>query len=155
MGDALAVVRLLVARGADVDRPTDTDYGGGAMGYAAHFGRHEIAAFLAPYSRDAVEMVALGMTDRLATLFAQEPALINTPHPKFATLPLFALPEGEEEAARMAAFLLDRGADPSACDKDGVSAEQAARDRGLIDAADLIRDAAERVSPPLNPTPRR
>lgn len=155
MGNALDVVALLVARGADVDRPTDTDYGGGAMGFAAHFGRCQIAAFLAPYSRDVVEMVSMGMIDRLAALLTQEPALVNTPQPKFATLPLFALPDAEEEAALMAEFLLARSADPQARDKDGVSAEQAARDRGLIDAADLIRDAAEAISPPRNPAPPR
>lgn len=156
MGGSLEVVRLLVARGADIDRPTATDYGGGSMGFAAHFNRRDIAAFLAPRSREVSELVYLGMQDRLAELFAVEPDLVNAPHPKFAILPLFALPEGEEEAAIMADFLLAHGADPRAVNKDGISAEQAARDRGLIDAADLIRDvAAARINPPRNPTPRR
>jgi hypothetical protein len=44
---SLEVVKLLVAHGADIDRPT-THYGGGAMGYASHFDRREIAVFLAP-----------------------------------------------------------------------------------------------------------
>lgn len=143
MGDALDVVQLLVARGAEIDRPTTTDYGGGAMGYAAHFGRRGIAAFLAPLSRDVTELVYLGFVDQLAALFRQEPELVNTPHPKFGTLPLFALPEGEEEAAAMAEFLLTHGADPCAVMNEDVTAEKAARDRGLVDAADLIREAAE------------
>ena len=41
-GDAIDVVKLLVAHGADIDRPT-TQFGG-AMGFAAHFGGREIAA---------------------------------------------------------------------------------------------------------------
>lgn len=155
MGGKLEMVKLLVARGADVDRPTATDYGGGAMGFAAHFRRRDIAAFLAPFSREVSELVYLGMMDRLADLFAAEPDLVNAPHPKFGILPLFALPDGEEEAAAMADFLLNRGADPRAVNSQGISAEQAARDRGLIDAADLIRDAAEGINPPRNPAPRR
>ncbi|OYQ33616.1 hypothetical protein CHU95_14660 [Niveispirillum lacus] len=154
MGDALDVVRLLVTRGADVDRPTATDYGGGAMGFAAHFGRRDIAAFLAPFSRDVSEMVYLGLVDRLTDLFAQEPALVNAPHPKFGTLPLFALPEGEEEAAAMAAFLLRAGANPRAINQDGIGAGKAARDRGLIDAADII-EAAAAVNPAQKPGPPR
>lgn len=154
MGDAMDVVRLLVARGAEIDRPTLTDYGGGAMGFAAHFRRRDIAAFLAPLSREVSELVYLGMTERLAELFGEMPELVNAPHPKFGILPLFALPEGEDAAAAMAEFLLAWGADPRAVNQDGVSAEQAARDRGLIDAADLIRDAAEGVSPARNPAPR-
>ncbi|MBP7336611.1 ankyrin repeat domain-containing protein [Niveispirillum sp.] len=155
MGGRLEVVKLLVARGADIDRPTATEYGGGAMGFAAHFARRDIAAFLAPLSREVSELVYLGMTDRLADLFTREPELVNAPHPKFGVLPLFALPEGEEEAAAMAELLLSWGADPGAVDQNGVSAEQAARGRGLIDAADLIREAAETINPARNPAPRR
>ncbi|MBJ7416052.1 MAG: hypothetical protein JHC88_11495, partial [Niveispirillum sp.] len=101
------------------------------------------------------ELVYLGMVDRLTDLFTAEPDLVNAPHPKFAILPLFALPEGEEEAASMADFLLAHGADPRVVNQDGISAEQAARDRGLIDAADLIRETAEAINPPRNPAPRR
>src|SRR5262249_60271927 len=51
-GDSIDVVKLLVAHGADIDRPT-TQYGG-AMGFAAHFERRDIAAFLAPLGPAAV-----------------------------------------------------------------------------------------------------
>jgi len=50
LGNSLGVVNLLVAHGAEIDRPT-LHYGG-AMGFAAHFQRREIAEFLAPLSRD-------------------------------------------------------------------------------------------------------
>jgi hypothetical protein len=125
------------------------------MGFAAHFRRRDIATFLAPLSREVSELVYLGMVDRLTDLFVAEPDLVTAPHPKFGILPLFALPDGEEEAAAMAHFLLNRGADPRAVNSQGISAEQAARDRGLIDAADLIREAAETINPPRNPAPRR
>ncbi len=46
-GGSMEVVKLLLAHGADIDRPT-TSVGDGAMGYAAHFDQREIATFLAP-----------------------------------------------------------------------------------------------------------
>ena len=46
MGGSLDVVRLLVEHGASIDRPTK--HYGGAMGFAAHFRRRDVAAFLAP-----------------------------------------------------------------------------------------------------------
>jgi ankyrin repeat protein len=136
-GGSLDVVKLLVAHGADIDRPT-TRMGGGSLGFAAHFGQREIATFLAPLSRDLPNLTYLGMADRLRELFAVNPTLVNAVYPKFDATPLFALPDDEEEAAEMAAVLLAHGADPQIRNKDGLTAEQAARERGLIDAADLM-----------------
>jgi uncharacterized protein len=135
---AIDVAKLLIAHGADIDRPT-TSFGGGALGYAAHFGRREMAALLAPLSRDVSELTFLGMTERLGVLFAEEPSLVNAPHPTFGTRPLFALPDDEDEALEVTRFLLAHGADPSIKNKEGVTAEEVARKRGLIDAADLMR----------------
>ncbi len=137
--NSLDVVKLLVDHGADVDRPT-TRYPG-PLGWAAHFKRAEIAAILAPLSRDVPSLVRLGMKERLRELFAADPALVNVPAPKSGAAPLFALPDDEDAAADMAAFLLSHGADPRARNKDGVTPEQATRQRGLIDAADLIQEA--------------
>lgn len=137
LGNAMDVVRLLVAHGADVDRPT-TRFGG-AMGFASEFRRREIAEFLAPLSRDVTELVYLGMTERLGQLFAEDPALVNAMHPKYGTTALFALPDDEDAAAEIADFLLRHGADPAIRNAVGQTPEEAARKRGLIDAADLIR----------------
>lgn len=136
-GGSLEVVMLLVAHGADIDRPT-TSFGGGAMGYAAHFDRREIAAFLSPLSRDVIELTYLGMADRLRQLFAEEPRLANAASLKWGTTPLFCLPDDEDAAVEMTTLLIAHGADPTLKNKDGLTAEQAARKRGLIDAADLI-----------------
>lgn len=153
MGDHLPVVELLVAKGAEIDRPTQRY--DGAMGFAAHFGRLEIAAFLAPFSRDVLNLTSLGMVTRLAELFQAEPDLANRPDPRHAVTPLFALPDDEDRAAAITELLLAYGADPSGTNAKGVTAEQAARDRGLFDAADLMRAAMERVSPAGNAGPRR
>jgi Ankyrin repeats (many copies) len=79
-GGSIDVVKLLVAHGADIDRPT-TKIGGGAMGFAAHFDRREIAAYLPPLSRDVHNLTYLGFRDRLAELFAADPGLVNARRP--------------------------------------------------------------------------
>ncbi|HKU96068.1 MAG TPA: ankyrin repeat domain-containing protein, partial [Vineibacter sp.] len=133
---AIEVARLLIAHGADVDRPT-TRYGG-ALGFAGHFGYRDMAAFLAPLSRDVPALVYLGMEDRLRALFAAEPALVNAVHPKSGETPLFALPDDEDQAVRMTEFLMAQGADPTIRNSAGLTAEKVARKRGLTDAADLM-----------------
>jgi len=135
-GDSIDVVKLLVAHGADIDRPT-TQYGG-AMGFAAHFERRDIAAFLAPLSRDVFNLTCLGMAGRLRELFAQEPQLANAVAPRAGITPLFCLPNDETAAVAITKLLLAHGADPNFVNKVGITAQQDARRRGLIDAADLM-----------------
>jgi ankyrin repeat protein len=81
----------------------------------------------------------LGIKARLHELFAADPTLVNVTHPKLGHTPLFALPDDEEEALEMTEFLLAHGADRTITNKDGRTAEQVARQRGLIEAADLMR----------------
>jgi ankyrin repeat protein len=135
-GDSIDVVKLLVAHGADIDRPT-TRFGG-AMGFAAHFERRDIAAFLAPLSRDVFNLTYLGMAERLRELFAEDPQLANAVAPRAGITPLFCLPDDEDAAVAIATLLLAHGADPNIVNKDGLTAEEDARQRGLIDAADLM-----------------
>jgi ankyrin repeat protein len=135
-GNSIEVVRLLLSRGADIDRMTK--HYGGALGFAAHFQRTEIAALLAPLSRDVHNLTALGMQDRLAELFAAEPALVNSRHARSGATPLFTLPDDEEQALEMAAFLLEHGADPGITNNAGQTAREVTRTRGLLDAAELL-----------------
>ncbi len=139
-GDSIEVVRLLVAHGAAIDR-VSKHYGGG-VGFAAHFERREIAALLAPLSRDVHNLTTLAMKERLRELFAAEPALVDEPHARSRRTPLFLLPDDEDDALDMAAFLLDHGANPTIVDADGISPIDAARARGLLDAADLMEERA-------------
>jgi ankyrin repeat protein len=136
MGDRIELVRLLVERGAAVDRPTRRF--GGAMGFAAHFKRRAIASYLAPLSRDVHNLVNLGLTDRLAALFAEDPSLPNLRHFRYGFTPLFAIPDDEDEAVRVAEFLLAHGADPALKNKEGRTPGEDARRRGLVEAADVI-----------------
>ncbi|MGE0425455.1 MAG: ankyrin repeat domain-containing protein [Reyranellaceae bacterium] len=137
LGNSPDVVKLLAAHGADIDRPT-LQVGGGAMGYAAHFQRREIAEFLAPLSRDVWELAYLGMTARLKELLEEDRALANLANPKYGMTPLFCLPDDEDLALEVAELLLAYGADPNAKNKDGVTAERSARRRGMVDVADLM-----------------
>jgi len=61
--------------------------------------------------------------------------------PAIGGTPLFVLPDDEDRAVDMAEFLMARGADPRAKNKEGETPEQTARKRGLDDAADVIREA--------------
>lgn len=136
---ALEAVVRLVARGADIDGPTK--YYGGAMGAAAFRGQRTIAEWLAPRSRDINPITYFGLYERLATLLAEEPALINQPHVRTGNTPLFTLPQEEEESLRMAEFLLARGADPAHVNVQGQTADVFLRARGLLEAADVIEAA--------------
>ena len=137
-GGHLELVRLLLAHGAEVDQPT-TQYDG-AMGFAAHFARHEIAALMAPLSRDVHNMTQLGLKQRLAELFAVEPGLVNARHFRSGLTPLFMLAPDEDDAVDMAVFLLEHGADPGVVDRQGATPEAALRNRGLDETADFLRD---------------
>jgi hypothetical protein len=137
---AVDVVKLLLARGADPDRPTK--HYGGPMGFAAHFGQRATAELLAPHSRDVHNMVFLGMKPRLRELFAAEPALANLAHFRSGLTPLFTLPADDAAALEMSQFLLEHGAEPAFRGKDGKTPEQAARERGLARTAALLSRAS-------------
>jgi uncharacterized protein len=143
---SLETVKLLVTNGADIDRPTKKY--GGAMGFAAHFKRRKIAAYLAPLSHDVHNLTHLGMKQRLGELFATEPDLVNARHFRGGFTPLFMLPDDDDDAAEMAAFLLTHGADPTIRSPDGMTVEQSLRKQGLIERADFLRDviATQRIS---------
>jgi uncharacterized protein len=137
--DAIDIVKVLIAHGADIDRPVNSY--GGAMGVCAQFARYGIAKLLAPLSRDVHSMVRLAMKDRLRELFAAEPELANMIHFRSGQTPLFFLPDEEESALDMAKFLLEHGAGVRLVNKEGDTAANAARKRGLHKVARLLSDA--------------
>lgn len=134
--DARRAVAHLLERGAQVDTPTK--HYGGALGTAAWLKRRECAALLAPHSRDVHNMVSLGLVERLTELLRAEPALANLPHFRLGSTPLFWLPEDEAPAMELARFLLAHGADASLRNRDGRTAGELARLRGLDGLARLL-----------------
>jgi uncharacterized protein len=133
---ALEALRLLVARGADIDRPTK--HYGGAMGAAAFRRQRAAAQFLAPLSRDVNPITYFAFHERLRELLDEEPALVNAPHVRTGNTPLFTLPQDDAESVRMAEFLLARGADVHRLNFQQQTADQFLRSRGLLEAADLV-----------------
>lgn len=133
---ALDALRLLIARGADIDSPTK--HYGGALGAAAFRKQRAAAQILAPLSRDVNPLTYFGFYERLAQLFAEDPSLVNAKHVRTGNTPLFTLPQDDTESIRMAEFLLARGADRTIVNFQGQTADQFLRTRGLLDAADLV-----------------
>jgi hypothetical protein len=136
--DSPAVVRLLVDRGADID-PRDHVHHATPI-YWAYWGRRpHMVDLLAALSRDVWALVPAGKLDRLREVLAAEPRLAQASWE--GGTPLFSLPDDEGIAMEIVRLFLENGADPSFRAKDGGTADQAARARGLDRAADLLSAA--------------
>lgn len=132
---AVAVVKLLIERGAEID-PRDADHGTTPI-YWAYWGRRpQCVDLLAPYSRDVWALTSAGKLDRLRELIAAEPRLAGS-RDEHDTV-LFYLPDDEHAAAEIVKLLLANGADPTVRRPDGTTAAKVARARGLTQAAGLL-----------------
>jgi hypothetical protein len=92
---------------------------------------------LTPYTRDVWALVPAGKLDRLDEVLDAEPRLARARWE--GGTPLFELPDDERFAEEIVRLFLAHGADPAVERKDGVTAEQLARGRGLTVAAELLR----------------
>jgi ankyrin repeat protein len=133
------VARLLIAAGAEIDK-VENGYGGTPLGFATHFGRQSMIDLLAPLSRNVINLAHSLSLARLEAVLRDEPTLAQVKNR--AGDPLICdLPDDENGAAEVAEILLRYGADPRARNSKGDTAAQAARKRGLDDAADVIEAA--------------
>lgn len=135
---AVEIATLLIARGADVDA-IERRYNSTPLGHANYQGRPEMVAVIAPFSRDIRGLCFAGAIDRLAELFAGDPSLASA-ITRGGEVPLFALPDDDERAVEV---LLAHRADPSVKNAAGLTSAQAAKKRGLDEAAAAI-SAVER-----------
>ncbi|MEC4591778.1 ankyrin repeat domain-containing protein [Nitrospirillum amazonense] len=142
---AVAVARLLIARGAEVD-PFDGRYGGSPLTHAVYHGQWEMVDFLAGHSRNFRGLCFAGKVDRLRTLLTEEPDRANR-QDRPGEPALFCLPDNQETAVELAELLLSFGADPTYRNPLDQTPAEAARRRGLDDAADVIEMAAEEWTP--------
>lgn len=138
---AAEIARLLVSRGAEVDA-FELRYGGTPLTHAAYHARAEMVQLLAPYSRNFRGLCFAGAVDRLQELLAEDPDRANQ-EDRPGEPALFCLPDDEEKAVEIAELLLSFGADPTFLNPLGQTPAQAARRRGLDDAAALLEDAAK------------
>ncbi|HEX7944057.1 MAG TPA: ankyrin repeat domain-containing protein, partial [Phenylobacterium sp.] len=134
---SVETARLLIEAGADIDGP-GTQYDASPLSFAHFFGQPAMVDYLTPLTRDVFTLAIASRAERLAEVLAAEPDLANARRRNGRT-PLFHLPNDEDDAVAIARLLLSHGADPTLTDKAGMTAERAARDRGLDEAADLMR----------------
>lgn len=134
---SVELVRRLVELGVDVDL-RERRWHGTPMSWAVVLGQPEVADFLAPLSHDVRPFAAQGRLERLEAALSEQPWRANERLPGDGPTPLFCLPDDEELAADVARILLAHGADPSVRNDKGQTPAEAARLRGLDDAADLM-----------------
>ncbi|MEE3625411.1 ankyrin repeat domain-containing protein [Nitrospirillum sp. BR 11752] len=137
---AVDIARLLIERGAEVD-PFDRRYGGTPLTHAVYIGQQAMAHFLAGHSRNFRGLCFAGKVERLRTLLTEEPDRANR-QDRPGEPALFCLPQNEEAAVEVAELLLSFGGDPAFRNPLGQTPAEAARRRGLDDAADVIEMAA-------------
>jgi ankyrin repeat protein len=129
------VASLLISRGAEID-PYTREWGDTPIGAALWGQRHHLVDLLAPLSKDVWTLTTAGKVDRLRDVLHEEARLATTAYE--GETPLFYLPDDEHAAAEIVKLFLDHGADPSARRRDGSTAGQVARARGLFEAAELL-----------------
>jgi ankyrin repeat protein len=136
-GSLAAVDRLLQA-GADPNL-RDGKWRGTALSWAVVLGRPQLFERLIPISRDVRALTRLPAFERLKTVLEADPSLANH-HlaDEQAPTPLYCLPDDEDAAVEAARILIAHGADPTVRDAKGRTPADAARGRGLDEAADLM-----------------
>jgi len=144
--DARAVAALLIRRGAEVDA-RETQWKAVPIGYAARHGHQQMVDLLSGVSRDVWNLTYHGKVARLTEVLATEPERAREVTPNGIT-PLWWLPNDEGLAVRVAEVLLAHGTDPKARSREGKTASDHARERGLDEAADRLAAAASIPSGP-------
>jgi hypothetical protein len=134
--DSPGVARLLVQRGAEID-PRDAVHEGTPISWASFGQRWRMVDFLTPLSRDVWALVPTAKIDRLREVLTAEPRLARVSWE--GGTPLFYLPDDERIAVEIVKLFVEHGVDVSFRRKDGTTAEEIARARGLDRAADLLK----------------
>ncbi|MGH9658066.1 MAG: ankyrin repeat domain-containing protein, partial [Bryobacteraceae bacterium] len=145
--DATRVAALLIERGAAVD-PYELKYSCTPLDFAVYHDYRSMIELLSRHSRDVWNLTLIGAVDRLREIVPAEPRLATV---SSQTTPLFSLPEDEDQALEIVTLFLEHGADPNfRSGKDGSTAADVARQRGMRRVAARLDDAAVRVQPLLS-----
>jgi uncharacterized protein len=124
---------FLIARGAEID-PRETSYNATPIGWAAHGDRLEMIELLSRYSRNVWTLAFRGYVDRLREILRATPDLAKQVASD-GTTPLWWLPDEEDKALAIVELLLAAGADPAIRNRQGRTAADWARTRGMTDVA--------------------
>jgi ankyrin repeat protein len=144
VNNSLRAAAFLIERGAEID-PRESTWGGTPISWAGHGDKQDMVRFLSAYSRYIWTLCFRGYVDRVRTILAKDPSLARVSTPNGIT-PLWWLPDDDAAALEIVELLLAAGADPSKKNKDGTTAADWARRRGMHDvAARLVRAASEKT----------
>lgn len=132
------MARLLIDRGAEIDF-REPKHGGSPLDWAVHLGRPALVDLLGLLSHDVFALASAGQVVRLDAILAADPQRAQERATPSGVTPLFCLPDDEDKAVEITRLLLRHNVDLHTTDKNGATAEQIARQRGLEEAADLIR----------------
>jgi ankyrin repeat protein len=133
--DAVNVGELLISRGAEID-PRESNYGNTPLDCAVYYEHRRMTELLARYSRDIWNLVYIGRVDRLREIITETPEVAKAVWDGWT--PLMWLPDDEQCAVEIVELFLAHGADASVRNKEGLTAADYARKRGLDDAARLL-----------------
>jgi len=133
VNDAHAAAQFLIEHGADVDAREST-YNAPPIGWAAHGDRTEMVRLLSGYSRAIWILCANGYVDRVRQIVTEDPTRAQVVSDDGHT-PLWWLPDDETSAIELVELLVNAGANPGATNKDGQTAADSARRRGMFEVA--------------------
>jgi ankyrin repeat protein len=133
------VVALLIERGAKID-PVDSMHDATPLWFSMWAQQTDVMELLSPHSRDVWALSFIGKVSRVREVLQAEPRIATMAG---ESTPLFWLPEDEQKAIELIELFLSHGADPKFRRKeDGLTAADAARRRGLDEAARKLDAAA-------------
>jgi ankyrin repeat protein len=140
-GNALRAAQFLIDRGAEID-PRETAWNATPIGWAAHGDNLEMVDLLSRYTKSVWTLAFRGYVDRLRDVLRKEPALAKQITSDGIT-PLWWLPDDDAKAMEVVELLLAAGANPSVKSREGQTAADWARKRGMTAVAErlvVVRD---------------
>jgi len=140
--NALRAAAFLIEQGVEID-PVESNWGGTPMGWAAHGDRREMMDVLSRHTRAVWALCFNGYVDRLEEVVREDPSRATGLDDDGNTL-LWWLPDDEEKAMRAVDVLLTAGVDPARTNKNGSTAADWARRRGMMEIAARLDGAARR-----------
>ncbi len=127
---------LLLRRGAEVDS-RDKAHDTIPLGTASWARRKGMVALLGRHSREIWDLTYTGRVDRVREVLDEEPALARV-RSETAGTPLHWLPDDADAALVIATLLVGHGADVSVRNREGMTAADIARRRGLDRVAEML-----------------
>jgi ankyrin repeat protein len=134
--DSLAIAKLLIDRGAQID-PRETRYESTPLWGAVWAQQQRMIDFLSPLSSDVWALAFVGKVERLRRVLAAEPRLARSRGEN--ETPLMWLPADEDQAMEIAEMFLAGGADANVRNVQGQTAADLASVRGLDGVAAMLR----------------